>query len=115
MRRLDIEATVREAVCRHLGRDAEIEVVVPNGRGIKVTDTLLTDSRFYITTQKTDHLHWLLDTIGDDNLVVGTDYGHNDVAVEIEIIQRMGSDGSLSASSAQKILESNPSKLYAIN
>lgn len=84
-------------------------------RGIKVTDTLLTDSRFYITTQKTDHLHWLLDTIGDDNLLVGTDYGHNDVAVEIEIIQRMSSDGSLPASSAKKILESNPSKLYAIN
>lgn len=84
-------------------------------KGIKVSDTLLNDSRFYITTQKSDHLHWLIDNIGDDNLIVGTDYGHNDVAVEIEIIQRMGADGSLPESSARKILESNPATLYAIS
>jgi len=83
-------------------------------KGIKFSDTILNDSRFYITTQKSDHLHWLIDNIGDDNLIVGTDYGHNDVAVEIEIIQRMEADGSLPESSARKILESNPEKLYAI-
>jgi predicted TIM-barrel fold metal-dependent hydrolase len=84
------------------------------GKGIPSSDSLLTDSNFYITTEKSDQLDMLLDAIGDDNLVVGTDYGHNDVSVEIEIIQRLGSDGSIPKSTAEKILETNPSKLYGI-
>lgn len=84
------------------------------GKGIPSSDDLLSDNNFYITTEKSDQLDMLLDTIGDDNLVVGTDYGHNDVSVEIEIIQRLGSDGSIPKSTAEKILETNPSRLYAI-
>lgn len=83
-------------------------------KGVRVSDSLLTDNNFYITTQKTDQLHWLLDAIGDDNLIVGTDYGHNDVSVEIEIIRRMRKDGAIPAASANKILGGNPSRLYGI-
>ena len=83
-------------------------------KGIQMTDTTLSDNNFYITTQKSDHLHWLLDEIGDDNLIVGTDYGHNDVAVEIEVIKRLGEDGGIKASSVEKILQTNPSELYGI-
>jgi predicted TIM-barrel fold metal-dependent hydrolase len=83
-------------------------------KGVQISDTVLTDNNFFITTQKSDHLHWLLDEIGDDNLIVGTDYGHNDVAVEIEVIKRLGADGSIPAASVTKILETNPSRLYAI-
>ena len=50
--------------------------------------------------------------IGDDNLIVGTDYGHKDMAVEIEVIKRLGEDGGIAASSVEKILETNPCKLY---
>ncbi|MDX1485001.1 MAG: amidohydrolase family protein [Alphaproteobacteria bacterium] len=83
-------------------------------KGVPVNDALLTENNFYITTQKTDDLNWLLETIGDDNLIVGTDYGHNDASVEIEIIQRMCGDGSIPVSSAKKILETNPGTLYGI-
>ncbi len=83
-------------------------------KGIQTTDATLSDNNFYITTQKSDHLHWLLDEIGDDNLIVGTDYGHNDVAVEIEVIRRLGEDGGIKASSVEKILQTNPSALYGI-
>jgi predicted TIM-barrel fold metal-dependent hydrolase len=85
-----------------------------SSKGIPSTDDLLTDNNFYITTEKSDQLDMLLDAIGDDNLIVGTDYGHNDVSVEIEIIQRLGRDGSIPKSTAGKILETNPSTLYGI-
>jgi len=84
------------------------------GKGMPSSDSLLTDNNFYITTEKSDQLDMLLDSIGDDNLVVGTDYGHNDVSVEIEIIQRLSSDGAIPKSTAEKLLETNPSKLYGI-
>jgi predicted TIM-barrel fold metal-dependent hydrolase len=75
---------------------------------------MLTDHNFYITCQKSDDTKWLISEIGDDNLIIGTDYGHKDVAVEIEALKRLGSDGSLSASSVNKILETNPGKLYGL-
>jgi len=85
------------------------------GRGKRGLETLLTDSSFYITTQKSDDLPWLLSELGDDNLLIGTDYGHKDTAVEIEALKRLGSDGSIPAESAKKIIATNPGKLYGLN
>ncbi|MFM1814976.1 MAG: hypothetical protein RLZ98_1671 [Pseudomonadota bacterium] len=84
-------------------------------RGAPVSDRLLTESNYYITTQKSDQLHWLLDEIGDENLIVGTDYGHNDDAVEIEVIKRLGEDGTISKASAERIIDTNPARLYGLN
>ncbi len=82
--------------------------------GGKPSDTMLSDSNFYITTQKSDQLNWLLSEIGEDNLIVGTDYGHNDTATEIDAIRRLGTDGTLTATAVNKILAANPSKLYGL-
>ncbi len=85
-----------------------------SSKGERMPDTILTDNNFYITTQRTDDLNWLLSEIGDDNLIIGTDYGHKDIAVEIEALSRLGTDGSVPASSVDKILQANPAKLYAL-
>jgi predicted TIM-barrel fold metal-dependent hydrolase len=69
---------------------------------------------FFITTQRTDDLPWLLEEIGDDNLIIGTDYGHRDSATEVQAIQRMAGDGSLPRASVRKILETNPARLYGL-
>ena len=78
------------------------------------TDRLMTDNNFFVTTQWTDDLPWLLSQVGDDNLLIGTDYGHKDTATEVMALKRLSSDGSIPASSAKKILETNPAALYAI-
>jgi predicted TIM-barrel fold metal-dependent hydrolase len=86
-----------------------------NARGRNASaDRLLTESNFYITTQRTDDISWLLNEIGDDNLIIGTDYGHRDTATEVEALKKLGSDGNLPASSVDKILRTNPAKLYGI-
>jgi predicted TIM-barrel fold metal-dependent hydrolase len=85
-----------------------------NRKGLRMTDTLLKDSNFYITTQRTDDLKWLLGEIGDDNLIIGTDYGHRDTATEVEALKRLAQDGNIPANSAAKILRSNPATLYGI-
>lgn len=83
-------------------------------KGRRMSDSLLQDSNFYITTQKTDDLPWLLSEIGDDNLIVGTDYGHRDTATEVEALKRMAEDGDVPKPSIEKILKRNPAVLYGI-
>jgi predicted TIM-barrel fold metal-dependent hydrolase len=78
------------------------------------SDRLMSDNRFFVTTQRTDDLPWLLTQVGDDNLIIGTDYGHKDTASEVLALQRLSSDGGIPAASAKKILETNPAALYAI-
>lgn len=83
-------------------------------KGITASDSLLTDNRFFITTQKSDDLQWLLNEVGDDNLLLGTDYGHRDDTVEIDALRRLAGDGGVPKGSTEKILSTNPGKLYAI-
>jgi predicted TIM-barrel fold metal-dependent hydrolase len=84
------------------------------GKGVRVGDDLLARNNYYITTQKTDDLNWLLDEAGDEHFVIGTDYGHKDVAVEIEALRRLATEGGIPAESARRILEDNPGRLYGI-
>ncbi|MGE5540592.1 MAG: amidohydrolase family protein [Gemmatimonas sp.] len=85
-----------------------------NRKGRRMSDTLLSDSNFFVTTQRTDDLNWLLSEVGDDNLIIGTDYGHRDTATEVEALKRLAQDGSVPSSSTDKILRTNPARLYAI-
>jgi predicted TIM-barrel fold metal-dependent hydrolase len=82
--------------------------------GIRMTDTFLSDNRFYITTQRTDDLPWLLEELGEDNLIIGTDYGHNDSASEVLALRRLADDRKLAPSAVDKILAGNPSRLYGL-
>ena len=91
----------------------EVEIRL-NRRGRPLYGDPLTENNFYITTQKTDDLPWLLSEIGDDNLIIGTDYGHKDTATEVVALKRMQEDGSLPATTTKKILETNPARLYGI-
>jgi predicted TIM-barrel fold metal-dependent hydrolase len=83
-------------------------------KGTRAAETVLNESNFYITTQRSDDLHWLLSELGDENLVIGTDYGHKDTAVEIEALKRLADDSDIAATAVGRILETNPSKLYGL-
>jgi predicted TIM-barrel fold metal-dependent hydrolase len=68
----------------------------------------------FVACQTTDDLPYILDAVGDDNIVVGTDYGHNDTATEIDALRRLREDGTIDTSSVDKILSDNPKRLYAL-
>jgi predicted TIM-barrel fold metal-dependent hydrolase len=83
-------------------------------RGKKLSDTLLKDKRVYVTCQTDDDLDYILGYAGEDNLVIGTDYGHADNASEIEALRRLRNEGRLPNRVIDKILDDNPRTLYAI-
>jgi predicted TIM-barrel fold metal-dependent hydrolase len=51
---------------------------------------------------------------GEDNLVIGTDYGHSDNASEIEALRKLKNEGRVAAGTINKILNDNPRALYSL-
>jgi predicted TIM-barrel fold metal-dependent hydrolase len=83
-------------------------------RGRQLSQQLLKDKRVYVTCQTDDDLDYILGYAGEDNLVIGSDYGHSDNASEIEALRKLRTDGRLSAQVIDKILKDNPCALYGL-
>jgi hypothetical protein len=50
----------------------------------------------------------------EDNLVVGTDYGHHDTSTEIEALRLIKQNGDVSASAIDKIVYDNARAPYRL-
>lgn len=83
-------------------------------KGVSVSDQILHDNRYFVTTQRSDDLKGLIEEVGDNHFIVGTDYGHKDASVEIDALGRLEQSGEISATSAARIIADNPSRLYGI-
>ncbi len=75
---------------------------------------ILKRNNMYVACQVTDDLPYIIKQVGEDNLVIGTDYGHHDQATEIDAIRKLSSDGTLPSHVVDKILESNARALYGL-
>ena len=75
---------------------------------------LLKESNIYVACQTEDDLPYVLSCAGDENIVIGTDYGHNDTSTEILALRNLREGGKVSPDSAAKILSDNPTRLYAL-
>jgi hypothetical protein len=51
---------------------------------------------------------------GDENIVIGTDYGHNDTASELVALRKLRQNGKIDPATAAKFLESNPKRLCGL-
>ncbi len=77
--------------------------------------TPLGANNFYVTVEVTDDIPYIISRVGDDNLVVGTDYGHTDTAAEIEALRMIRESGAVNGQSIDKILGANSSRLYGLH
>ena len=69
----------------------------------------------YVACENTDHLDYVIKYAGEDNLVIGTDYGHHDPSSEVLAVKLLREDSRLGKGVADKILEKNPRALYGID
>lgn len=72
------------------------------------------DYGIYVSTQTDDDFAYVMSYTGEDNLVIGTDYGHNDTSSELNAISRFKALEKLSPQVKRKILSDNPRRLYKI-
>ncbi len=78
------------------------------------TSSLLRDQRLYVACQTTDDLAYILRWSGGDNLIIGTDFGHDDPYAEMDAITRLRDNGDLGSATVDNILEANPGRLFGL-
>jgi predicted TIM-barrel fold metal-dependent hydrolase len=74
----------------------------------------LKENRMYVACQTSDDLDLILERVGDENIIIGTDYGHNDTASELHALRKLRQSGMIDAATANKILWENPKRLYGL-
>jgi predicted TIM-barrel fold metal-dependent hydrolase len=75
---------------------------------------VLKENRVWVTCQTNDDLPFIMQYVGDDNLLIGTDYGHADTSTEIYALQTFRKQGTISEESARKILDDNARAFYHV-
>ena len=68
----------------------------------------------YVTLETNDDFEYVLRYAGEDNLVIGTDYGHTDASSEVDAIDIFRANESVAASVKRKIFDDNPNALYRL-
>jgi predicted TIM-barrel fold metal-dependent hydrolase len=71
--------------------------------------------RIWISCQTDDDIEYITQYSGDDHLVIGTDYGHNDQSTEIEALRNLRESGQVQPALYDKITYANPRALYSLN
>jgi predicted TIM-barrel fold metal-dependent hydrolase len=79
-----------------------------------VTTRCLSDYKIYVSTQTDDDFAYVISYAGEDNLVIGTDYGHGDTSSELNAISRFKAMAGVGADVKRKILSDNPKTFYRI-
>ena len=51
---------------------------------------------------------------GEENIIIGTDYGHNDQSTEVEALRNLKDKGEISPRQYEKITYDNPKQLFAL-
>ena len=84
-------------------------------KGKEFGPSILADNNVYVACQVTDDLPYVIASAGEDNLVVGTDYGHHDTSTEIEALRKLKENGEISVGAIDKILDDNARALYGFD
>jgi predicted TIM-barrel fold metal-dependent hydrolase len=75
---------------------------------------ILENYRFYVACQTDDDIPYVLKYAGENSLIIGSDYGHEDAASEIEALRHLSDMEELRSEVVSKILEANPTALYGL-
>ena len=105
---------LRRQQLRQQGRASTSVLGVPL---IEVPVNVFEENRIYITCQVDEDLPYIIKTVGEDNLMVGSDYTHRDPSMELEFrkeLQARADKGDIPQSAVQKILYNNPKAFYGL-
>jgi uncharacterized protein len=80
----------------------------------EVSSDILRKNRMYVACQSDDDLSYVLQYAGEDNLVMGTDYGHADTSAELDALNTLRRTSPVGPAVIEKILDTNARALYGL-
>jgi predicted TIM-barrel fold metal-dependent hydrolase len=87
-------------------------------RGMRLTKAdapgLLRRKRVWVTCENDDDLSYIVGWAGEDNLLIGTDYGHTDPSSNVQALRQFATRTDISDEVKQKIVRDNPQAYYGI-
>jgi predicted TIM-barrel fold metal-dependent hydrolase len=83
-------------------------------KGSAFPEDALARFHMFVSCETDDDLAHVLEYAGDDSLVIGTDYGHNDQSTEIDALVKLKENGGLTEQQYRKIVDDNPRKLWGL-
>ncbi len=72
------------------------------------------ENRIFIACEANEDIPYLIQYVGEDQLVIGSDYGHNDPSEEAQLVATLRARGDLPSRVVDKILTDNPARLYGL-
>ena len=78
------------------------------------TQDLFREFRIFIACEAGENLPVIVDCIGEDNLVIGSDYGHNDPFEQRNLLPTLKSLTSIPSRVVDKMVRDNPCGLYGL-
>ena len=82
------------------------------GKGQRLSKTFMADNNMYVACDPAEDLPHIIEYAGEDNIVVGTDYGHNDAISNMNALVQLANRSDLSAAAIEKITSTNARRLY---
>ena len=85
--------------------------------GIDLNESVFRRFRYFVTCETLDDLPYILQFGTEDNLMIGSDYGHSDQSAELrahQIIEGKASEGEIPMEVARKIVDDNARRFYGI-
>ncbi len=73
------------------------------------------DNRLFVALESDEDIPYLLNFIGEDNVLIGSDYGHQDQSRDVGVVATLKAREDLSATTKEKILSANPRRFYGLN
>lgn len=70
--------------------------------------------RQFVSCQTDDDVDYVLKYAGEDNITIGTDYGHNDQSTEVEALRNLREMGTITDAQYEKITYHNPKALFGL-
>lgn len=83
-------------------------------KGKELPKNFLQQDRIYVACETTDDVPYIVGKLGEDNIVIGSDYAHADSATELLAIHNLSADPRLAPQLAKKIVSDNAKALYGL-
>jgi predicted TIM-barrel fold metal-dependent hydrolase len=92
-------------------------LIASSSAQLDTSGNILARNNLYVSCQTDEDLPYILRQCGEDNLMIGSDYTHNDSSQQMDFragLQCRVNDGDISQSAAQKIMVDNPRRFYGV-